>query len=182
MRRMYMKFLKSAVVCLLAFVVAACAANKPSDEEIVIVAEKDPVIQIEAEKNRKLFNQTEKEMAESMKLPDITYQFDSIRPPDYSYEFLDKLANVLQTHRSMKLIIEGNTDVVGDKDYNYWLGSSRAMAMKSYLVSRGVRADRIRVHSYGADRPLTLDNSPEGRLTNRRVHFVLTTREWNSIY
>ena len=182
MRRMHMKFLKSAVVCLLAFGVAACAANKPSDEEVIIVAEKDPIIELEAKKNEKLFNQTEKEMAESMKLPDITYKFDSIRPPDYSYEFLDKLVNVLQSHRSMKLIIEGNTDVVGDKDYNYWLGSSRAMAMKSYLVSRGVRADRIRVHSYGADRPLTLDNSPEGRWTNRRVHFVLTTREWNSVY
>ena len=121
-------------------------------------------------------------MVASMTLPDITYPFDSIRPPDYSYEFLDKLANILNTRPSMKLVIEGNSDVVGDKDYNYWLGASRAAAMKSYLVSRGVQADRIRIHSYGADRPITLDNSSEGRQTNRRVHFVLTTREWQSVY
>ena len=82
----------------------------------------------------------------------------------------------------MKLIIEGNTDMVGSKEYNYWLGASRAAAMKSYLVSRGVLADRIRIHSYGSDRPLTLDTSEEGRMTNRRVHFVLTTRTWQSVY
>lgn len=180
-----MKFSKLIAACALAVSLAACAANNTSDVEeadIPRLPERDPIIQIEADKNAKLFKQTEREMAESMKLPDITYKFDSIRPPDYSYEFLDKLANVLNSHKSMKLIIEGNTDVVGDKDYNYWLGASRATAMKSYLVSRGVLADRIRIHSYGADRPLTLDNSPEGRLTNRRVHFVLTTREWQSVY
>ena len=163
---------------------AACAANKTHEEEADIprLPERDPIIQIEAEKNAKLFKQSVDEMAESLQLPDITYEFDSIQPPDYSYEFLDKLAELLLTRRNMKLIIEGNADIVGDKEYNYWLGSSRASAMKAYLVSRGVLADRIRIHSYGADRPLTLDTSKEGRRTNRRVHFVLTTRTWQSVY
>ncbi len=161
-----------------------CAAQQqvPEDADIPRLAERDPIIQIEAEKNAKLFKQTEKEMAESMQVPDINYLFDSIRPPEYSYELLDKLANILKTHKNMKLIIEGNTDIVGDRDYNYWLGASRAAAMKSYLVSRGVLADRIRIHSYGFDRPITLDTSKEGRLANRRVHFVLTTRDWQSVY
>ena len=162
--------------------ITACSGNQKEDREVIIVPERDPIIELEAQRNEKLFNQTEKEMVESMTLPDITYQFDSIRPPDYSYEFLDKLANILKAQPSMKLIIEGNTDVVGDKDYNYWLGAARAAAMKSYLVSRGIQADRIRIHSYGADRPITLDTSKEGRMTNRRVHFVLTTREWQSLY
>ena len=180
-----MKLWKCLTVCASVFVLAACSANQKIDPETdnrPRVPERDPIIQIEAEKNAKLMEQTPAEMAESRQLPDITYKFDSIRPPDYSYAFLDKLVEVMTSYPNMKLIIEGNTDVVGDKDYNYWLGASRAAAMKSYLVSRGVLADRIRIHSYGADRPLTLDNSKEGRWTNRRVHFVLTTREWNSIY
>jgi len=178
-----MRQLKLVAVMLAVLVFAACAGEqKKADRDVIIVPERDPIIEIEAQRNEKLFNQSEKEMLESMDLPDITYQYDSIRPPDYSYEFLDKLANILKTHPNMKLIIEGNTDIVGDKDYNYWLGASRAAAMKSYLVSRGVQADRIRIHSYGADRPLTLDTSKEGRMTNRRVHFVLTTREWQSLY
>lgn len=164
-------------------VFAACAGQKyHSDADIPRVAERDPIIEQEAKKNEKLFKQTEQEMAESMQLPDITYEFDSIRPPAYSYELLDKIANIMTDRPSLKLIIEGNADIVGDKDYNYWLGSSRAAAMKSYLVSRGVLADRIRIHSYGADRPLTLDTSEEGRRTNRRVHFVFTTRTWRSVY
>ncbi len=180
-----MKIFKLFILCAALGALAACAANQPAQENMSNeerVAQPDPIIQIEADKNAKLLAQTEAQMAESMKLPDITYKFDSIRPPEYAYEFLDKLANVLNAHPSMKLIIEGNTDIIGDKDYNYWLGASRASAMKSYLVSRGVLADRIRIHSYGSDRPLTLDTSKEGRLTNRRVHFVLTTREWNSVY
>ena len=178
-----MKFLKLSGLFMAAMLCVACASNqKEDDANIPVVPERDPVIALEACRNEKLLKQSEEEMLESMTLPDITYSFDSIRPPDYSYEFLDKLANLLKARPSMKLIIEGNSDIVGDKDYNYWLGASRAAAMKSYLVSRGIEADRIRIHSYGSDRPITLDNSPEGRMTNRRVHFVLTTREWQSIY
>lgn len=179
-----MKVLKVFAVAVLSLGLAACAANKTHEEDADIprLPERDPIIQIEAEKNAKLFKQSVDEMAESRQLPDITYEFDSIQPPDYSYEFLDKLVELLLTRPNMKLIIEGNADIVGDKEYNYWLGSSRASAMKAYLVSRGVLADRIRIHSYGADRPLTLDTSKEGRRTNRRVHFVLTTRTWQSVY
>ena len=88
----------------------------------------------------------------------------------------------MKSYPSLHLILEGHTDIFGDKEYNYWLGGARAAAMKSYLVSRGVNAERIRIHSYGKDRPLTLDNSSEGRRTNRRVQFSFTTREWSSIY
>ncbi len=179
-----MSYFKTILIIALAMIGVACASSNKTTEDADIprLAERDPIIEIEAKKNAKLFKQTEKEMAESMQVPDINYLFDSIRPPEYSYELLDKLANILKTHKNMKLIIEGNTDIVGDRDYNYWLGASRAAAMKSYLVSRGVLADRIRIHSYGFDRPITLDTSKEGRLANRRVHFVLTTREWQSVY
>ena len=178
-----MKIFKLGAVCACLLALGACASKQQVDmEEIPILPERDPIIEIEAKRNAKLMKQTAREMAESRQIPDITYLFDSIQPPEYSYELLDKLAEILKTNPSAKLIIEGNTDIVGDKDYNYWLGASRATAMKSYLVSRGVLADRIRVHSYGADRPITLDNSREGRLTNRRVRFVLTTREWQSVY
>lgn len=180
-----MKLVRILSVCMIAAILAACSANKNiQDDEVEIerLPQRDPIIQQQADRNAKLWKQTEQEMAESMQIPDITYQFDSIRPPEYSYELLDKLANILNERPSLKLIIEGNTDIVGDRDYNYWLGASRAAAIKSYLVSRGVLADRIRIHSYGFDRPLTLDTSREGRLTNRRVHFVFTTRDWQSVY
>lgn len=178
-----MRYMKFALWMVAAMCFAACASNQNTeDADIPRTSERDPIIAQEAAKNEKLMRQSEEEMLESMKVPDIVYEYDSIRPPDYAYDVLDKLANILISHPSMKLIIEGNTDMVGNKEYNYWLGASRAAAMKSYLVSRGVLADRIRIHSYGSDRPLTLDTSAEGRMTNRRVHFVLTTRTWQSVY
>ena len=175
-----MNFTKAALLFLFAFSFVGCATSQ-KEEEIPEV-KPDPVIELEAKRNAKLYRQSEKEMLKSLKLPTITYEFDSIRPPEYAYPFLDKVANVMKSHPSLHLIIEGHTDLLGSKEYNYWLGASRAAAMKSYLVSRGINAERIRIHSYGKDRPLTLDNFSDGRRTNRRVEFSFTTREWPAIY
>lgn len=161
---------------------ACSSAQKEEDSDIPRPAKRDPIIEEQAKKNQKLYNQSEARMAKTLRLPAITYEFDSIRPPDYAYPFLDKVANVMNSHPSLHLIVEGHTDVLGSKEYNYWLGASRAAAMKAYLVSRGVNAERIRIHSHGKDRPLTLDNSSDGRRTNRRVEFSFTTRTWNAIY
>ena len=174
--------LKTVFLFALAFSLFACASSQKQDEEIPRPAKQDPVIEEQAKKNERLYNQSEARMAKTLKLPAITYEFDSIRPPDYAYPFLDKVANVMNAHPSLHLIVDGHTDVLGSKEYNYWLGASRAAAMKAYLVSRGVNAERIRIHSHGKDRPLTLDNSSEGRRTNRRVEFSFTTRTWNAIY
>ncbi len=144
---------------LVSVVLAACSSAQKEDENIPRPAKQDPVIEEQAKKNAKLYNQSETRMVKTLQLPAITYEFDSIRPPEYAYPFLDKVANVMQSHPSLHLIIEGHTDVLGSAEYNYWLGASRAAAMKSYLVSRGVNAERIRIHSHGKDRPLTLDNS-----------------------
>ena len=176
-----MKF-KTVLLFILSAALFACASSQNKDEDIPAPAKRDPVIEAQARLNEKLYNQSEARMPKTLKLPAITYEFDSIRPPDYAYPFLDKVANIMKSHPSYHLIVEGHTDVLGSKEYNYWLGSSRAAAMKAYLVSRGVNAERIRIHSHGKDRPLTLDNSNEGRRTNRRVEFTFTTRNWNSIY
>lgn len=166
----------------LAVLLAACSSAQKQEEQIPTPTKRDPIIEEQAKLNEKLYNQSETRMLKTLRLPAITYEFDSIRPPDYAYPFLDKLANIMNANETLHLIVEGHTDVLGSKEYNYWLGSSRAAAMKSYLVSRGVNAERIRIHSHGKDRPLTLDNSPEGRRTNRRVEFSFTTRKWKAIY
>ncbi|MBE6421691.1 MAG: OmpA family protein [Elusimicrobiaceae bacterium] len=175
--------MKLKTFCLFVCSVALFACSSAQKEEdIPTPTKRDPIIEEQAKKNERLYNQSEARMAKTLELPAITYEFDSVRPPDYAYPFLDKVANVMNEHPSLHLIVEGHTDVLGTEEYNYWLGASRAAAMKSYLVSRGVNAERIRIHSHGKDRPLTLDNSSEGRRTNRRVEFTFTKRSWNAIY
>ena len=160
----------------------ACASNQTQDDELVRQKKSDPAIAEQRKRNEILASQSAVQMGKTMELPSITYEFDSVRPPEESYPVLNKIATVLKDNPTLHLIVEGHTDLLGSEEYNYWLGASRAAATKSYLVSRGVNAERIRIHSYGKDRPITLDNSSEGRMANRRVEFKLTTRKWKSIY
>ena len=160
--------------------VACSSRNKVDDRPRV--AEKDPYVAIAERENAKLYKQDIQQMYTSKKLPSITYDFDSIRPPEYAYPFMDKLVVLLKEKQNLHLILEGHSDSIGSEEYNYWLSGARAAAMKSYIVSRGIQADRIRVHAHGNKRPITLDQSAEGRRANRRVDFKLTTRRWKSIF
>ena len=165
-----------------ALAVAACASGQTEEDELTRPKKTDPAIQEQQIRNEHLSAQSAKQMGKTRQLPSITYEFDSIRPPEESYPILDKIVTVLQDDPTLHLIVEGHADIVGSEEYNYWLAGSRAAAMKSYLVSRGINAERIRIHSYGKDRPITLDTSSEGRRANRRVEFKLTTRTWKAIY
>ncbi len=173
--------LRNLFLAALSLFVCACAGNKNTDEIPRIPAE-DPYV-IEADRrNYKLYKQTPTQMYRSMKLPSIVFDFDSIRPPEYAYPFMDKVVFLLNEKPQLHLILEGNSDSLGGEEYNYWLSASRAASLKSYMVSRGIQADRIRIHAYGNTRPLTLDQSSAARRLNRRVDFKLTRRRWKAIY
>lgn len=159
----------------------ACASSQKEDDFPPRV-ERDPAIEAQTQSNDKLYNQSVARMAKTLQVPSITYEFDSVRPPEEAYPLLDKIATIMKDAPTLHLIIEGHADVVGNAEYNYWLSAARASAMKSYLVSRGIEADRIRIHAYGKDRPITLDNSSQGRRANRRVEFKFTKRNWKAIY
>ncbi len=165
-----------------ALVLGACASQQKEDEEIPRMPAEDPNVVALDTANYKLYNQTPAQMVRSLKLPSIHFDFDSIRVPEYAYPLLDKIALVMQEYEQLHLIMQGNCDSLGSDEYNYWLSGARAAALKSYLVSRGVNAERIRVHAYGDTRPITLDQSAAGRQANRRVDMQFTTRQWKSIY
>ena len=165
-----------------AALLAACASSQTPEDELTRPKKTDPAIADQQVRNEHLAAQSAAQMGKTMKLPSITYEFDSVRPPEEAYPILDKIATVLKDNDHLHLIVEGHADIVGSDEYNYWISGARAAAMKSYLVSRGINAERIRIHAYGKDRPLTLDTSVQGRRANRRVEFKLTKRGWRSVY
>ncbi len=177
-----MKFQKLFLPIVAALTLAACATEQEQENNIPRLPAQDPNVMAAQENNYKLYNQTPAQMYRSLKLPSVNYDFDSIRPPEYAYDLLDKIAVVMKEHENLHLIMEGNSDVLGSEEYNYWISGARAAALKSYLVSRGINAERIRIHAYGNTRPITLDNSQEGRRANRRVDMQFTTRQWKAIY
>lgn len=157
----------------------ACAST-PDDAPRVKID--DPAVAEQNYKNARLAQQSVKKMEKTLQVPAITYEFDSVRPPEEAYTLLDKIATILLENPTLHLIVEGHADSLGSAEYNYWLSASRAAAVKSYLVSRGINAERIRIHAHGKDRPITLDMSAKARKVNRRVEFTFTKRDWQAIY
>ena len=79
-------------------------------------------------------------------------------------------------HETLRLEIEGHTCSIGTAEYNLALGDRRANAVKDYLVSRGISAERMRTISYGEERPKYDNSREETRRLNRRAALVVNLR------
>jgi peptidoglycan-associated lipoprotein len=86
---------------------------------------------------------------------------------------LDGQAGWLMTNSDYQAVIEGHADEQGTREYNLALGARRANAAQEYLVSRGVPASRLRVVSYGKERPVEICSSEACYAKNRRAVTVL---------
>lgn len=87
---------------------------------------------------------------------------------------LDDVAKALNdVDESQKVVIEGHTDSNGDDAFNLTLSQQRADSVRTYLVSRGVKADRITASGKGETQPLATNATPEGRANNRRVEIII---------
>jgi outer membrane protein OmpA-like peptidoglycan-associated protein len=91
-------------------------------------------------------------------------------------EKLDQVAKVLQdADPGQTFVVEGHTDAQGSDQANLALSQARAESVRTYLVSRGVAAERIRALGRGEAQPVASNDSPEGRANNRRVEIVVQT-------
>ncbi len=88
-----------------------------------------------------------------------------------SFPELNKLAELMRENPSMKIELEGHTDNVGSKEKLMHLSSARVEEVKSYLVKKGIRKDRIEGKGYGPTQPLVANDTEENRERNRRVEF-----------
>lgn len=82
-------------------------------------------------------------------------------------------AAFLAQHPDINLLIEGHCDDRGSDEYNLGLGENRASVVRDWLVANGVNANRIRIVTFGKERPFCTtveDDSCWSR--NRRAHFV----------
>ena len=82
----------------------------------------------------------------------------------------------LKGHPTVKILIEGHCDERNTEEYNLALGWGRANAVKAYLVSLGVAADRIATISYGEERPFATCHDESCWWQNRRARLVITAR------
>jgi outer membrane protein OmpA-like peptidoglycan-associated protein len=95
-----------------------------------------------------------------------------------SFGLLDEVAKVIQENPHVqKISIEGHASDEGDDKYNLSLSKARAEAVRAYLVTKGVAADRLNATGFGESKPLVANDSPANREKNRRVEFNITKQD-----
>lgn len=103
----------------------------------------------------------------------LTFQSGKAVINSSSFASLDGIVKYLSSMPKVSLSIEGHTDSQGDEAYNQKLSEDRAAAVRTYLIGKGVAADRIASVGYGESKPLGDNETAQGREQNRRVEFVI---------
>jgi peptidoglycan-associated lipoprotein len=86
---------------------------------------------------------------------------------------LTKTADFLRNYPTIKVNVEGHCDERGSTEYNLALGDRRAAAVKQFLVSQGIPADRMSTVSFGKEKPFCMESNESCWQQNRRGHFVM---------
>lgn len=86
---------------------------------------------------------------------------------------LDDVAKALQDQGYKKITVEGHTDSRGSDSVNMELSRLRAEAVRTHLVSRGIKPELITAVGVGETRPVASNDTAEGRANNRRVEIVV---------
>jgi outer membrane protein OmpA-like peptidoglycan-associated protein len=87
---------------------------------------------------------------------------------------LDQVARALIDQGARHLVVEGHTDSRGSATTNQQLSLARALAVRQYLVSRGIPEAQVEASGLGPTRPVAPNDTPEGRANNRRVEIVVS--------
>lgn len=113
------------------------------------------------------------QLGESIILKDLVFETNKSEILPTSYNELNKVADYLNKKLEYKIELAGHTDNIGKEEDNQKLSEARAKAIADYLLSRGISKERISYKGYGSIKPLTTNDTEEGRLQNRRVEFII---------
>lgn len=104
----------------------------------------------------------------------VLFAVDQSTVSDLGRNTLDGQALWLQNNPEFAAIIEGHADEQGTREYNLALGEKRANAVREYLASQGIANSRMRVVSYGKERPLEVCSTEACYSQNRRAVTVIS--------
>ncbi|HVF96741.1 MAG TPA: OmpA family protein, partial [Flavisolibacter sp.] len=89
---------------------------------------------------------------------------------------LGKVVQLLQDNPAVKIQLEGHTDNVGASADNQKLSDARSRSVVNYLVSKGIKPDRLLAKGFGATKPVTDNKTEEGRAQNRRTELKVIAK------
>jgi len=116
------------------------------------------------------------ELNKNSPLKPVYFELDSSDLSAANQKTLDEDAALIKRYSSWTVTIEGHCDERGSAEYNLALGERRAMAARTYLISLGIAATRLRTVSYGKEFPFDPGHDEAAFAKNRRAHFVITSK------
>ena len=111
-----------------------------------------------------------------MPLADVRFDYDQFTLSADARAVLQKNADWMKRWTTTRVSVEGHCDSRGTNEYNLALGERRANAVKEYLVSLGVTADRLLVVSKGEETPVCNEENEACWAQNRRGHHIITAK------
>jgi outer membrane protein OmpA-like peptidoglycan-associated protein len=106
-------------------------------------------------------------------IPGVAFAPGSARLLPGSYVPLDSIAEILKADTTLRVEVGAHTDNAGTASESQHLTNLQAEAVRTYLVTKGVGFQQVQARGYGSAYPLTSDNTPRGRVANRRVEIKL---------
>ncbi|MDB9915646.1 peptidoglycan-associated lipoprotein Pal [Alphaproteobacteria bacterium] len=103
----------------------------------------------------------------------VLFDYDSASLDSSSKILLDAQSRFLRANTDLNFIVEGHCDERGTREYNLALGEQRATAVRDYLVIQGIDPDRIKVISYGKEKPAVVGSNGMAWSKNRRAVTII---------
>ncbi|HKK62228.1 MAG TPA: OmpA family protein, partial [Bacteroidales bacterium] len=113
------------------------------------------------------------EAGKSAVLNNIFFDFDSYKLREESKVELNLIVDFLKLNENIRIEISGHTDNTGSDAYNLDLSKKRAEEVVGYLVSMGIEKDRLESKGYGSSKPVSENNTEQGRAKNRRTEMKI---------
>jgi len=111
------------------------------------------------------------EVGAIINLKSVLFELGATTLLEESYSELDVVVDFLKANPKVGIELEGHTDNRGDVKKNLELSQQRVDKIKSYLVSKGINARRVKGKGFGGSQPIATSNTEEARKLNRRVEF-----------
>ena len=121
-------------------------------------------------------NKTLEQLNAEKPLTDTFFSYDSTELTAEARAAIQKNVDWMKRWTTTKVMVEGHADSRGTNEYNLALGERRADAVRDYLVSLGISADRITIVSKGEEQPFCSEETEACWQQNRRGHFLVTAK------
>lgn len=154
---------------LLGLVLLVGCKKKPPEDEGAVVDNTPPVVE-----NKPPVATTPEHVTQMRaNFERVFFGFDSSTLAGESKTALDDNVRIMQEHSDVKVEVQGHADERGTTDYNIALGQRRAQSVVDYMQAKGVAGSRVKVVSYGEEKPLVSGTSEQAWAQNRRAEFVI---------